>query len=104
MTLIGAFDVGRHVECDTCGQNLTDDPRSGGFIFSNKGVGPCCAERVMASVERYGEQRYLDGTCPPGTSFADWIRLRRAQTPGGNQVQIFSGLPDEVMRGPGGAS
>jgi hypothetical protein len=93
MAEIASFDVGRYVECDMCGEVLTDDPRSGGFMFSGNGVGPCCAERVMGTVERYGEQDYIRGYCPPGTSFADWIREIRGQTPNGNRMRIWSGLP-----------
>jgi hypothetical protein len=93
MTEIASFDVGRHVECDSCGEVLTDDTRTGGYIFSGKGVGPCCAERVMATIERHNEQEYIQGRCTPGMAFADWIRQVRASTPGGNRVTIYNGIP-----------
>jgi hypothetical protein len=81
-------DVGRHVECDLCGNVLTDDAQSGGFIFTGKGVGPCCAERFMATIKSYGEEEFIRGECPDGVSFADWIRSVRAAVPGGNTLTI----------------
>lgn len=89
LPVVQSFPLGRHVECDMCGEVLTDDPRSGGFIFSGKGVGPCCAERVMTTIEGYGEQEFLQGHCTPGMSFADWIREYRNSVPGGNEVRIY---------------
>lgn len=89
------FDVGRYVECDLCGEVLTDDPRTGGYIFSGKGVGPCCADRFAATIERYGEERYIQGRCTPGMAYAAWIRELRVQTPGGNEVRIYSGSLNE---------
>lgn len=89
LTEISSFDVGRYVECDGCGADLTDDTRTGGFIFTSKGYGPCCADRVMASVRGYGEEEYIRGTCPAGVAFADWIRDIRAQVPRGNEIRIY---------------
>jgi hypothetical protein len=94
MSEIASFDIGPYVECDMCGEVLTDDPRSGGYIWTGKGVGPCCAERVMVTIERYGEQEYIQGRCPDGMSFADWVRQVRAQTPGGSTVRVFRGFLD----------
>jgi hypothetical protein len=93
MTEIASFDVGRYVVCDTCGEVLTDDTRTGGYIFSGKGVGPCCAERLMATIERFNEQEHIQGRCTPGMAFADWIREIRAQVPNGNRVIIYNGIP-----------
>ncbi len=89
MPEVASFDLGRYVCCDACDADLTDDTRTGGFIFSGKGYGPCCAERGMASIRRYGEEQYIQGTCTPGMAFADWIRAVRAQMPHGNEVRIF---------------
>lgn len=93
MTEIASFDVGRYVECDMCGEVLTDDPRPGGFLFGGKGVGPRCAERVEASLRRHAEEDYIRGYCPADQPFADWIREMRAQTPNGNRIRIFDGIP-----------
>lgn len=93
LTEIFSHDIGRYVECDACGANLTEDTRTGGFIFSGKGYGPCCAERGMRSIIGYGEQKYIQGTCTPGMAFADWIRAIRAQLPHGNEVRIFGSQP-----------
>jgi hypothetical protein len=96
---VASFDVGRYVECDFCGAVLTDDIRTGGLIFSGKGAGPCCADRVMTTIQQYGEEQYIQGRCTPGMAFADWIREVRAQTPHGNEVRIIGGLFED-----GGAS
>ncbi len=93
LPLIGSYDVGRYVECDMCGADLTEDTRTGGFIFSGKGTGPCCAVRVMASIRGYGEEEYIQGTCTPGMAFADWIRKIRSQVPGGSTVRIYGSKP-----------
>lgn len=97
--LIGEYDVGRHVECDACGTDLTDDTRTGGFIHSGSTAGPCCAKRVMASIKRYGEEWSIQGVCTPGVAFADWIRQLRAQAPQGSKVRIYDGLPDDLIDG-----
>jgi len=89
LTEISSHDVGRYVECDSCGADLTDDTRTGGFIFTNNAIGPCCAERQLASIKGYGEQEFIRGTCTPGMAFADWIRAIRAQIPRGNEIRIF---------------
>jgi hypothetical protein len=88
---VAEFNLGRHVECDACGLDLTDDTRTGGLLFGSKGYGPCCSERMMASIRGYGEEEYIRGTCPDGVSFADWIRGMRSQIPGGNTVRIYGG-------------
>lgn len=93
LTQIGSFDVGRFVECDACGGDLTDDTRTGGFIFTNHAYGPCCAERMLASIKGYGEEKYIRGTCTPGMAFADWIRQVRAQSPQGSEVRIYGSEP-----------
>lgn len=69
--------VGRKVLCDFCDTDLTDGPRTGGFLFESKGVGPCCAQQREASIRGYGEEKFIRARCPAGTSFADWIRAMR---------------------------
>ena len=66
--------VGRTVLCDIDDTDLTGDPRSGGYLFGSYGVGPCCAERYLATIRGYGEERFIRARCPEGVSFADWIR------------------------------
>lgn len=88
LPLIGSYDVGRYVECDGCGADLTDDTRTGGFLFSSAVYGPCCAERQLASIRGYGEENFIRGYCTPGMAFADWIRQYRADT-GSTQVRIY---------------
>ena len=69
--------LGRDVLCDGCNTDMTDDPRSGGFMFGSYAIGPCCAERRLASIKSYGEEDHIGVRCPDGVSFADWIRYLR---------------------------
>ena len=66
--------LGRTVLCDIDDTDLTGDPRSGGYLFGSYGVGPCCAERYLATIRGYGEEHFIRARCPEGVSFADWIR------------------------------
>ena len=66
--------MGRDVLCDACDTDLTDDPRSGGFMFGSYAYGPCCAEQRLAVIRGYGEEWNIRARCPEGASFADWIR------------------------------
>ena len=81
--------LGRDVLCDACDTDLTEDPRSGGYMFGSYAYGPCCAERRLESIRGYGEEWNIRARCPEGVSFADWIRdLREPDaaitiTPGG---------------------
>lgn len=85
--------LGRFVACDWCGEDLTDDTRTGGFMFQSKAVGPCCAERTEATIRSCDEERFIRGRCTPGMGFADWIRALRAQVPGGDEIRIYEGRP-----------
>jgi hypothetical protein len=69
--------VGRNVVCDICDADWTDRTETGGFLFQSKAVCPDCAPAFMASIESYGEQRYIKGHCTPGMAFADWVRELR---------------------------
>jgi hypothetical protein len=73
----GSVPVGDLVLCDFCDEDLTGDPRTGGFLFGSKAVGPCCAERSLASIKGYGEEWNIRARCPEGVSFADWVRGMR---------------------------
>jgi hypothetical protein len=66
--------LGRNVLCDACDTDLTDDPRSGGYLFGSYAYGPCCAERRLETIRGYGEEGHIRARCPEGVSFADWIR------------------------------
>lgn len=66
--------LGRNVACDSCDEDLTDDTRSGGYMFGSYAIGPCCVERHEARVRGYGEEWNIRARCPEGTSFADWVR------------------------------
>jgi hypothetical protein len=82
--------LGRDVLCDIDSTDLTDDPRSGGFMFESKAVGPCCADRQMAIITHYGEERFIRARCPEGMSFADWVRELRGPAAA---IVITPGMP-----------
>lgn len=83
--------VGRTVLCDIDDTDLTDDPRSGGYMFGSYGVGPCCVERHEAMVRGYNEEHFIKARCPEGVSFADWIRSLRGPDAA---IRITPGLPE----------
>ena len=83
-----SYDVGRYVECDGCGADLTDDTRTGGFLFGGTPYGPCCAEKALARIKGYHEEDRIRGYCTPGMAFADWIRQYR-EDHGGNTVRVY---------------
>lgn len=71
-----AIPLGDTVLCDFCDTDLTNDPRSGGFLFQSKGVGPCRAAVREVSIRGYGEESFIRAR-PEGVSFADWVRGMR---------------------------
>ena len=84
------IDLGRTVLCDNDSTDLTDDPRSGGFLFGSYAIGPCCSHEYLRRVEGYGEERFIKAWCPEGVSFADWCRALRA---GNNAITVTPGFP-----------
>lgn len=89
------IEIGRDVLCDIDDTDLTDDPRSGGYMFGSYAVGPCCAEQHEARVRGYGEQHFITARCPEDMSFADWVRAIRAAT-GNNAITITPGHPGAI--------
>ena len=85
--------VGQTVLCDSCDEDFTDDPRSGGFLFESKAIGPCCAARREESIRGYDEERFIRARCPEGVSFADWVRELRGPDAG---IRITPGHPGQV--------
>jgi hypothetical protein len=81
----GSVPVGPLVLCDIDSTDLTSDPRSGGFIFSSYGIGPCCAERFLETARANHEEHLIQSRCPEGMSYADWIRSIR---PAGAAVSV----------------
>jgi hypothetical protein len=90
--------LGGMVLCDIDSTDLTTDPRSGGYLFGSYGVGPCCAERYMKTIEKYNEQWNIKAYCPKGMSFADWCRKMRAESPLGDNIKVHGddALADEL--------
>lgn len=62
------------VLCDICGENFTNRLDQGGLLFLSNAVCPDCAPSFEASVIKANEQEFIRARCPPGKSFADWVR------------------------------
>lgn len=92
-----AYDIGRGVFCDFCDTDLTDDPRSGGCMFSTYAVGPCCAPEHLKSIAGYQELHLIRAWCPDGMSFADWVR-DVIRGPGGSTVSVSGTIPPAYQR------
>lgn len=88
MNNVTEIDVGNHVECDLCCKDFTNLDTPGGFLFSSKGVGPCCAEKFEADVRRFKEEDAITDRCPPGMAFRDWILNLRG---GDNKIRVYGG-------------
>ena len=74
-------EVGRDVVCDLCGQDWTERPESGGFLFLSASYCPDCAVEGEKTIERFDEQRYIVARCG-AESFADFIRRERGPDAG----------------------
>src|SRR5579863_4016907 len=79
-----SIDIGRLVVCDSCDKDYTDLPDQGGIVVGSYGYGPCCAARMLDGLRRYNEMHALRARCPPGQSYADFIRAYRG--PAGNTI------------------
>lgn len=79
-------DLGRLVICDVCSADMTDSPDTGGFIFGSYGYCPKCATCALPEIKGYGELHFITAMCPPGVSFADFVRAYRAEH--GNSIVI----------------
>lgn len=71
------IEVGALVVCDFCCLDFTKSDERGGVIFESKAICPRCTPRLLASVERNGEERFVRATCPAGQTFADFVREYR---------------------------
>ena len=85
--------LGRSVLCDIDDTDLTEDVRSGGYLFGSYAVGPCCAERHEAMVRGYGEEWNIRSRCPESVSFADWVRGMRGPDAAFNVTKLRGGAP-----------
>lgn len=72
-----AQPIGRVVVCDVCSEDWTNRPESGGFLFGSYAYCPACFIAGLASIKRFDEEHFIKGFCPPGMSFADWVREQR---------------------------
>ena len=68
------INIGSVVLCDWCNKEWTNNPISGGFIFSGYATCPECAESKIEGIRKYDEEEYITDRCPEDKSFADWIR------------------------------
>ena len=72
--IISHEDMGNRVICDICGQEWTNRTEVGGFVLGSKAYCPDCSERILPNIMRHGEEDQIKAFCPPGKSFADFIR------------------------------
>lgn len=79
------IDIGDKVICDQCSKDYTESDASGGFLFGSHAVCPECAPAMLENIRKYGEERYIRGTCPEGMSFKDWVLQLRG---GDNTIRI----------------
>lgn len=70
-------DLGDLVTCDLCDLDWTTSSETGGAVFQSKAICPRCAPRFLRRVAFAGEERYIRARCPPGQSFADFVRAYR---------------------------
>lgn len=78
-------EVGDCVCCDICNDDYTSSTASGGFLFGSYAYCPKCAEAHIKGIRGHGEEKYIKEWCPPGLSYADWVRRIRYQT-GSTQI------------------
>lgn len=90
---IQEFDYGSRVVCDWCSKEWSDSETEGGFLFAGKATCPECAAEMEAAAVAYGEQGFITARCPPGQSFADFVRGLRG--PLGGRVRLVSFGRDE---------
>ena len=79
------IDIGDTVLCDGCNKNWTGSDESSGFIFGSYAYGPCCAERMMETIKKYDEEKYIRAACRDGESFWQFVLRYRK---GDNTVKI----------------
>lgn len=83
-------DIGDCVLCDDCCTSYTQDHETcGGFLFGTRAIGPCCAERWRAEIERCNETKYIQAECAEGQTFRDFVLSLRA----GNNLVYQGPLP-----------
>lgn len=68
------IDPGNTVLCDTCNRNMTNDTKSGGFLFMSHAVCPYCCGDFEETAKKYNETRFIRARCPENMSFANWVR------------------------------
>jgi hypothetical protein len=85
LTPVVEIDIGSAVLCDVCGEDFTDSPVRGGFLWLSKAVCPTCAPRIYQLVLDSGELWTIKERCPDSMTFVDWCRELRG---GNNKIQI----------------
>lgn len=71
------LDMGDKVICDNCNADVSNSPKSGGFIIGSRGWCPECESESRALLRKYGEEHLITAVCPADMSHADWIRSIR---------------------------
>lgn len=84
------IDIGRAVVCDSCNEDYTNSPASGGFVFGSYAICPTCAPRWLKNIQEEAEEYAIRARCAEGQSFGDFVRAYR-----GDNNSITITFPDE---------
>jgi hypothetical protein len=74
--------IGRLVICDSCNEDWTDRPETGGLLFGSYAVCPDCQPEWEKNIKASKEEAYIHGFCPKDKSFGDWVRNMRGPDAG----------------------
>lgn len=91
------IDIGNTVICDSCNKDFTNLEDTGGILFGTYAYCPDCTPRMLRSIKKYGEQRYIKARCPEGMQYRHWILQLRG---GNNRIVVQSNSEegaDELM-------
>ena len=56
------------------GEDFTERPDVGGIAVGGKAICPWCEPKWRRGLRRENEEHHIVAVCPPGKSFADWVR------------------------------
>lgn len=81
------IEIGEHVICDSCNEDFINSNAEGGFQFGSNVYCPNCTPRMLQSIKRYDEEKYITGYCPEGVTFKDYVLGLRG---GDNTIKLIS--------------
>ena len=84
------INIGESVVCDSCSDDYTGLPDTGGFLFGSYAICPKCVPGYERDVKKFHEEHLIKARCPEGTPFAQWVLGLRG---GNNEIVIESWDP-----------